>query len=75
MIDYIREYIDYHYKSILIPSLPEILKSYFYNHEDEFESFKNKYTLDSFLMKLEEYVINNDIPLNQAIIKVIDNDK
>ncbi len=74
MIDYIREFIDYHYTSVLIPSLVEILKSYFYNHEDRFDVFRKKrITLDELLLKVEEYVINNiEIPLNISIIKVID---
>ena len=74
MIDYIREFIDYHYTSVLIPSLAEILKSYFYNHEDRFDVFRKKrITHDELLLKVEEYVINNiEIPLNIAIIKVID---
>ena len=74
MIDYIREFIDYHYTSVLVPSLSEILKSYFYNHEDRFDAFSKKHLkLDELLLKIEEYVINNiEIPLNIAIIKVID---
>ena len=77
MIDYIREFIDYHYKSILLPSLTDVLKSYFYNHEERFEIFRNKHiSLDDLLIRIEEYVINNiDIPLNIAIIKAIENDK
>ena len=77
MIDYIREYIDYHYKSVLVPSLPEILKAYYYNHQDLFEEFENKHlSLDDLLMLIEEYIINNpNIPLNIAVIKVLENDK
>ena len=74
MIDYIREFIDYHYTSVLVPSLAEILKLYFYNHEDRFDEFRKKHLkLDGLLLKVEEYVINNiEIPLNIAIIKVIE---
>ena len=75
MIDYIREVIDYNYKSILVPSLSELLKAYFYNHQDKFKSFINKYkTVDDFLISLEEYIITNNIALNHAIIKVLEID-
>lgn len=73
MTDFIREYIDYNYDSVLLPSLKDILKAYFLNNEESFNKFyKKKLPLDNLLEFIEGYIIKNNTPLEVAIIKVIE---
>lgn len=76
MNDFIREYIDYNYDSILIPNLKDILKTYYLNHQESFSIFrKKKISLDMLLEKIEAYLTQNNVSLDTAILKVISSDK